>query len=75
MFAFLKTNEQLVKVYLDGRDWLVIGPDGDQRWFSTWHADPQGSLERAVSEFCHETGIAATVSDVQVTGSFSSIGA
>ena len=47
MNAFIKTEKGLFKVYKQGSDWQVIGPQFE-RWFSVWSTDISGSLDRAI---------------------------
>ena len=48
MHAFIKTAAGLFKIYRQGDDWQVIGPDGFERWFTIWTNDQPASLLRAV---------------------------
>lgn len=46
MNAFIKTEMGLFKIYRQGDDWQVLGPNFE-RWFSVWAHDVMGSLIRA----------------------------
>jgi hypothetical protein len=48
MYAFIKTQDGLYKIYNHDSDWQVIGPLGFERWFSIWTDDKKASLHRAV---------------------------
>lgn len=47
MYAFVRTDAGLFKVYRHEYDWQIIGPDFE-RWSSIWRADPESSFQRAV---------------------------
>lgn len=53
MFAFIKLENKLVKVYDVGDDWQVLvfdnnGKKINERWYSQWHEDRMASFYRAV---------------------------
>jgi hypothetical protein len=47
MNAFIKTEHGTFKAYRRGSDWEIVGPEFE-RWFSVWHNDVLGSLQRAL---------------------------
>jgi hypothetical protein len=49
MYAFIKTPDGLYKIYDQGSDWQILGPDGFERWFSVWSDNKKASLYRAVT--------------------------
>lgn len=48
MYAFIKTPDGLYKIYDQGSDWQILGPNGFERWTSIWRDDVKASLYRAV---------------------------
>ena len=46
--AFVKTQQGLYKIYDQGSDWQVLGPDRFEKWFSSWGADRGASLKRVI---------------------------
>jgi hypothetical protein len=48
MYAFIKTPDGLYKIYDQGTDWQILGPDGFERWASIWSDAKRASLARAV---------------------------
>ena len=48
MNAFIKTEYGLFKVYRNGSDWQVLGPNGFERWFSVWSQNVSASLYNAL---------------------------
>jgi hypothetical protein len=48
MYAFIKTPDGLYKIYDQGTDWQILGPDGFERWVSIWSDAKRASLARAV---------------------------
>jgi hypothetical protein len=48
MYAFINTPDGLYKIYDQGSDWQILGPDGFERWVSIWSDAKRASLARAV---------------------------
>ena len=48
LIAFTRTPAGLFKIYDQGTDWQIIGPDFE-RWCSVWSTDRAASLKRAIS--------------------------
>jgi hypothetical protein len=54
MRAFIKTPDGLYKIYDQGDDWQVIGPESYERWYSKWHESSiRAQLNRAVQAIPH----------------------
>ena len=48
MNAFIKTTKGLHKIYRDQTDWIVVFPDGSERWRSVWPDHVRASLVHAL---------------------------
>jgi hypothetical protein len=68
MNAFYSDGKTLIKAYANGNDWQLIDSDGNERWFSIWHADKYASLVRAFHDFLGKDGKFASSNIVSVKG-------
>lgn len=58
--AFTRTPAGLFKIYDHGQDWQILGPNFE-RWCSKWAADPDASLQRAISLIPQSGSITYTI--------------
>ena len=63
MYAFIKTEAGTYKIYDQCDDWQIIGPNGFERWVSSYANDKRASLHNAVSRIPD-----AKVEDLVVAG-------
>ena len=68
MKAFYRVDNLLIKAYDQGDDWQLIDSDGNERWFSVWHADKYASLVRAFHDFLGKDGKFASSNIVSIKG-------
>jgi hypothetical protein len=47
--AIVHTTAGLFRIYDQGTDWQIIGPDNFERWRSTWQDDRAASLKAAAA--------------------------
>ena len=51
MFAYIKTNNETIRVYADHEDFQVVFPNGSERWFSIHRGDKKQSFLRVIEIF------------------------